>query len=69
MIARVRVDAESAARLNRPTQPLGQEERAALDGRVDAYRERLAAVGAGLSERPLHRARRPRQSGAKRGRP
>jgi endonuclease/exonuclease/phosphatase (EEP) superfamily protein YafD len=47
VIARVRIDAESAARLNRPTRPLGQPELTELDGRVEAYRRRLAAVGAG----------------------
>ena len=47
VIARVRIDAESAARLNRPTRPLDQPELADLDRRVEAYRRRLAAVGAG----------------------
>ena len=47
VIARVRVDRAAAARLNRPTKPLDEEERAALDARVEAYRERLAAAGAG----------------------
>jgi endonuclease/exonuclease/phosphatase (EEP) superfamily protein YafD len=45
--ARIRVDPAAAARLNRPTLPLDEAERAGLDARVEAWRRRLAELGAG----------------------
>ncbi|HVL21967.1 MAG TPA: endonuclease/exonuclease/phosphatase family protein [Amaricoccus sp.] len=47
VIARIRVDRELAARLNRPTPRIDPDEEVGLDDRVERYRRRLTAVGAG----------------------
>ena len=47
VIARLRVDRALAARLNRPSPPLDPAERAGLDDRIERYRRRLEAAGAG----------------------